>query len=72
MAVSNCHPWSPTERGPNSHFMERILVIDDDSGFRDLLETILRKEGYDVESGASIADAVDWAPNINFTWCCQT
>ena len=38
--------------------MERILVIDDDSGFRDLLETILRKEGYDVESGASVADAV--------------
>jgi two-component system, NtrC family, response regulator AtoC len=38
--------------------MERILVIDDDPGFRELLAAILSDEGYGVESGASIADAV--------------
>ena len=37
--------------------MERILVIDDDAGFRELLETILTRAGYEVEAGASIADA---------------
>jgi two-component system response regulator AtoC len=37
--------------------MERILVIDDDPGFRDLLETILSGEGYEVDAGASVADA---------------
>ncbi len=38
--------------------MERILVIDDDPGFRDLLETILDGEGYPVDSGASVAEAL--------------
>ncbi|MCC6859696.1 MAG: sigma-54-dependent Fis family transcriptional regulator [Bryobacterales bacterium] len=38
--------------------MESILVIDDDPGFRRLLETILRGESYEVESGGSVADAV--------------
>jgi two-component system response regulator AtoC len=37
--------------------MERILIIDDDPGFRELLETILDGEGYTVDSGASVADA---------------
>ena len=38
--------------------MERILVIDDDPGFRELLDAILSEEGYEVESGASVADAL--------------
>ena len=38
--------------------MERILVIDDDPGFRMLLETILSKEGYAVESGGSVEEAL--------------
>ncbi len=38
--------------------MERILVIDDDPGFRELLEAILAGEGYVVDVGASVADAV--------------
>src|SRR5579871_1000341 len=38
--------------------MERILVIDDDSGFRDLLVTILSGEGYEVDLGSSRADAL--------------
>jgi two-component system response regulator HydG len=38
--------------------MERILVIDDDSGFRELLETILKGEGFAVDAGGSIADAI--------------
>lgn len=38
--------------------MERILVVDDDPGFRNLLETILVGEGYGVESAGSVAEAV--------------
>jgi two-component system, NtrC family, response regulator AtoC len=38
--------------------MERILVIDDDAGFRELIETILTTEGYQVDSAASVADGV--------------
>ncbi len=37
--------------------METILVIDDDAGFRRLLETILTGEGYLVSTGASVAEA---------------
>ena len=37
--------------------MERILVIDDDAGFRELLETILSSAEYEVETGACLADA---------------
>ncbi len=38
--------------------METILVVDDDPGFRRLLETILTREGYKVESGGSMAEAL--------------
>ncbi len=38
--------------------MERILVVDDDPGFRNLLETILAGEGYSVESTGSVGDAL--------------
>ena len=34
-----------------------ILVVDDDPGFRKLLETILAGEGYPVETAAKVADA---------------
>ena len=37
--------------------MPRILIIDDDPGFRKLLETILTGEGYTVESGGSVTEA---------------
>lgn len=36
---------------------ESILVVDDDPGFRTLLETILRGEGYAVETAGSVAEA---------------
>jgi two-component system response regulator PilR (NtrC family) len=38
--------------------MERILIIDDDPGFRELMTAILSDEGYEVESGGSIGDAL--------------
>lgn len=34
-----------------------ILVVDDDPGFRKLLETILAGEGYPVETAAKVADS---------------
>ena len=37
--------------------MAKILIIDDDPGFRNLLETILSGEGYEVDSGGSVAEA---------------
>jgi len=38
--------------------MERILIVDDDPGFRNLLETILVGEGYGVENAGSVSEAV--------------
>ena len=38
--------------------METLLIVDDDPGFRSLLETILRGEEYAVESAGSVAEAV--------------
>jgi DNA-binding NtrC family response regulator len=37
--------------------MNPILVVDDDPGFRKLLETILKGEGYEVEAAAKVAEA---------------
>ena len=37
--------------------MNPILVVDDDPGFRKLLETILSGEGYPVETAAKVGDA---------------
>lgn len=38
--------------------METILIIDDDPGFRSLMETILRGEGYTVQTAGSVAEAL--------------
>jgi|YelNatPaOPRAMG01_1025707.scaffolds.fasta_scaffold20805_2 DNA-binding NtrC family response regulator len=46
--------------------MENILVIDDDPGFRKLLATILTGEGYRVDLGASVADAVRLGSRANY------
>src|SRR6476469_8782777 len=46
--------------------MEHILIIDDDPGFRTLLETILRDTGYDVTAGATAADARRLGTSSNY------
>jgi len=38
--------------------MESILIVDDDPGFRSLMETILRGEGYSVEVAGTVAEAL--------------
>ena len=38
--------------------MERILIVDDDPGFRNPLETILVGEGYGVENADSVVQAL--------------
>ena len=38
--------------------MEQILVVDDDPGFRKLLETILVGEGYEVTTAETVAQAI--------------
>jgi len=38
--------------------MEEILIVDDDPGFRKLLETILTGEGYRVTTAATVAEAI--------------
>ena len=38
---------------------ERILVVDDEAGIRDLVGTYLRKEGFEVDEAADGAEALD-------------
>lgn len=38
--------------------MHTILVVDDDPGFRKLLETILTGEGYEVETAGTVSEAL--------------
>ncbi len=38
--------------------MESILIVDDDPGFRSLMETILRGEGYSVDVAGNVAEAL--------------
>lgn len=35
-----------------------VLIVDDDPTMRELVETILREEGYSTDTASSIADAV--------------
>jgi DNA-binding NtrC family response regulator len=46
--------------------METILIVDDDAGFRGLMETILRGEGYAVETAASVAEAMACADRRSY------
>lgn len=45
---------------------ESILVVDDDPGFRALMETILRGEGYAVETAADVAEALSAGSRRSF------
>ena len=46
--------------------METILIVDDDPGFRRLLETILKGEGYAVDAAGSVAEAVEAAARKSY------
>ena len=41
--------------------METILLVDDDAGFRGLMEAILTGEGYEVDCAGSVAEAIECA-----------
>jgi two-component system response regulator HydG len=47
--------------------MNPILVVDDDPGFRRLLETILKGEGYQVEVAAKVAEARKLCGSVTFS-----
>jgi two-component system response regulator FlrC len=38
--------------------MPEILIVDDDPGFRSLMDTILEGEGYETETASSVAEAL--------------
>ena len=46
--------------------MEFILIVDDDPGFRSLMEAILRGEGYTVDTAGSVAEAVSIAGRMSY------
>jgi len=43
---------------------ERILVVDDDDGFRQVAKAILKAKGYKVETASTAAEALETAGNI--------
>ncbi|GFO57078.1 diguanylate cyclase response regulator [Geomonas sp. Red276] len=49
---SECPPW---ETG----FMERVLIVEDDSFFREVYTDLLKEEGYHVETASSGEEALD-------------
>ncbi|MCL4692396.1 MAG: sigma-54 dependent transcriptional regulator [Candidatus Hydrogenedentes bacterium] len=44
----------------------RILVVDDESGMRELLEIVLAKDGYDVSTASNVDDAQKLLENESF------
>lgn len=42
--------------------MKRILVVDDEAGYRNTLKVILTAEGYEVETAGSGRDAIEASP----------
>lgn len=46
--------------------METILIVDDDAGFRSLMETILRDEGYVVETAGAMTEAIACASRKSY------
>jgi DNA-binding NtrC family response regulator len=46
--------------------MESILIVDDDPGFRNLMETILSTEGFSVDVAASVAEAISAAARRSY------
>src|SRR5438270_9255231 len=46
----------------NERMFKRILVIDDDLDLLMLVERALQKEGYEVETAASLSEAVEVIP----------
>ncbi len=49
LAESPAHPASPRSSGPGA----RILIIDDEAGIRDSLETLLTLEGFQVDAASN-------------------
>lgn len=56
----------PQQASMSESLKERILVVDDDPGFRRLLVTILEGEGYRVEAVGTVAEAVRAARATQF------
>lgn len=46
--------------------MKKILIVDDQPGIRVLLQEVLKKEGYDIETAASGLEAVELLANQPF------
>src|SRR5512146_3274258 len=46
--------------------MSSILIVDDDWGFRALMDTILQGEGYETETAASVAEALSMGARRSF------
>lgn len=49
---------------PYQKTLKRILIIDDDLDLLMLLERRLQKEGYDIETAASLSEAEEIIPNF--------
>jgi CheY-like chemotaxis protein len=57
----SCHVWLITQP-PKEHIVtKRILIIDDEQGFCDVLQDVLEDQGYQVDAPRQLASAISKA-----------
>src|SRR6185295_5897502 len=57
--MSVVHPRRPSDKAVKNTGMSRILIIDDDSGMRGLLESTFRAAGYEPMCAANGQEGID-------------
>ena len=57
---------------PEPSKRSRLLVVDDEPSIRELLTASLRFAGFEVDTAAAGAEALQWPSRSGPTWSCST